>query len=376
MHNPTPTPILFLITGLGVGGAETQLVRLVTNLDQTQWRPAVVSMTPPVAFQDQLEQAGVPVLSLEMTKGRPSLAALWSMVKTLRRYRPAILVCFMFHANLLGRLAGLVARVPVVISSVRTEHFGSRWREITLRLTDRLGETTVTNSRLVAESLVRRKVVPAGRVTVIPNALPQISFEVSAVVRQQTREKFGIAPDHFLWLAVGRLDPAKDYPTLLTAFAKVTGRHPRARLLVAGGGSLHETLQEQINALQIGEQVQLLGSRSDVPDLLAAADAYVLSSAWEGFPNGLMEAMAAAKPVVATTVGGVPELVTEGVTGHLVPPASPDELAAAIVRVMDTEVAIRSAMAARAQHFVVSHFGLPHVTNLWDELFRTYCHER
>lgn len=370
---PRPTPVVFLITGLGVGGAETQLVRVVTNLDHSRWQPTVVSMTNGGAFVDALQQAGVPVLTLGMSRGKPSLAALGALVRILKQRRAKALVCFMFHANLMGRLAGLISRVPVVISSVRTENFGGLWREIALRLTDRLGTITVTNSQLVADSLVRRGVIPDGRVTVIPNALPLDRAALSADERNRLRIELGLTEDSFFWLAVGRLDPAKDYPTLLKAFTTITRHHPEARLLVAGDGPLRESLEEQITQLQFADRVRLLGFRDDVPRLMGAADAYVLSSAWEGFPNGIIEAMAACKPVVATAVGGVPEVVADGVTGLLVEPGRPSDLANAMLRMMEMDEQSRLEMARRAHHQVLSRFGLQDVVRLWDKLLAECC---
>ena len=133
------------------------------------------------------------------------------------------------------------------------------------------------------------------------------------------RAELAVADDEFLWLAVGRLVPQKDVPNLLDAFAKHHAAHPRSRLAIVGDGALRDEMVAHAASLGVGEAVAFLGIRRDVPQLMAAADVFVMSSAWEGLPNVVMEAMAAGLPVVSTNVGGVAELVEDPGTGALVP---------------------------------------------------------
>jgi len=219
-------------------------------------------------------------------------------VGILRREQPLILTTFMYHANLLGRVAGRLARVPVVVSSIRNENFGGPMRDRIMRLTDWMADVTIINSNLAGEAVVRRGVVPVGKLQVIPNGLDTTRFTWTPEVRMQVRKAFGIDEECFLWLAVGRLEEQKDYPNLLKAFARVVREQPEAVLLVAGQGPIRRTLEEMVSLLELEGRVKFLGVRTDIPHLLAAADAFVLASAWEGLPNVVMEALAAAKPVV------------------------------------------------------------------------------
>lgn len=356
-------PIDFLITGLGLGGAETQLVRLVTNLDRARWRPRLISMLEPLYFLTDLAAADVPVVSLGMEPGRPSLRALLRMIRLLRKRRPQVLVCFLFHANLLGRIAGKLVGVPVIISSIRSQNFGGRWRERALRLTDWLGALTTTNSEAVAQQLIRRKVVPPGRLRVVPNALAADAFWSDSSTQGLPQDRAG-----FTWLAVGRLEEAKDYPTLLQAFALVRRQHQQVRLRIAGDGQLHAALAALAAELGLGNGVEFLGLRRDVGGLLQNVDGFVLSSKQEGLPNVIMEAFAAGKPVVSTAVGGAPELVQEGQSGFLVPPGKPTALADAMLRLMDLPDEVRAEMGRTGRASMQARFSLTAVVAHWEHL--------
>ena len=365
MNDPS---LVFLITGLDYGGAETQLVNLVTRLKERGWDVRVVSMLPPQTFTDELEQAGIPLATLNMRRGVADPRAVFRLVKMLREWKPWILTSFMFHANLLGRIAGRLAGVPINISSVRTENMGGALRERVMRLTDWMGDITITNCRIVADSLTKQGVVPAERVCVIPNGLVLDKFVVTNSNKQEVRRDLGVAEEDFLWLAVGRLEEPKDYPNLLQAFRIVVNKY-EAQLYVAGQGSLTEDLERQAIKLGISDRVVFLGLRRDIPQLLQAADGFVLSSAWEGLPNTVMEAMAAAKPVVATSVGGVPELVQEGKTGYIVPPRNPEALALAMEKMMALSHEERCEMGKAGREHIEANYSLDRVVDQWEKLY-------
>jgi len=362
--------VMFLITGLAYGGAETQLVNLAISLKKRGWEVRVVAMLPPQAFTEELKEAGIPLLILNMRRGVADPRAVFRLVKMLREWRPQILTSFMFHANLLGRIAGRLAGVPIVVSSIRNENFGGSRRDRVLRMTDWMGEISTTNSNLAADKLVKRGVVPRERIRVIPNGLVLDKFTVKNSSRTEFRQQLGIIERDFLWLVVGRLEEQKDYSNLLQAFKIIIQDGHEAQLRVAGQGPLLENLQRQSINLGISDRVVFLGLRRDIPSLLDAADGFVLSSAWEGLPNVVMEAMAAAKPVVATCVGGVPELVQEGVNGYIVPPGDSEALAAAMVKMMALSEAERQAMGRAGRAHIKANYSLERVVDQWEELYK------
>lgn len=360
--------VTFLITGLAPGGAETQLVRLALGLQSLGWGTNIISMLRPEHFLPDLDRQGIPVLSLNMQRGVPDPRALVTVTRLLRQYQPHVLICFLFHANLLGRLGGKIAKVPVIISSIRNENFGGSHRDWLLRITDGLGDITITNSHLVAESLIARKVVPASRLQVIPNGLSPLIYAPNPALYSQKREELEVDAEQFLWLSIGRLEKQKDYFNLLQAFALVVKEHPLSQIRIAGHGVLLDPLQQQAIKLGIKEHCRFLGLRYDVPALLNAADGVVLSSAWEGFPNVIMEALATGKPIVATNVGGVPELMRDGEYGFLVPPNNPIALAQAMSRLMKLSDIERLNMGAAGRQYIEQNYTMDSYLRKWNAL--------
>jgi len=382
-----PRRVALVTNGLTRAGAETQLVRLASALRAHGDDVAFVSILGTEAFGDELTALGIPVLQLSLRPRMRGLSAILAAARVLRNWRPDVVISFVYQANVVGRLGGRLAGVPVIISSVRNEHFGGRKRELLMRATDRMSTLTTTNSSLAAERLVQRGIVPRHRLVVIPNSIDITPFTAAQSDRVATRSALGIVDDRFVWLAAGRLEPQKDYPTLLAAFARCTGAGTPLRgplgpgtplrgplgpgtpleplLLIAGQGRLRDDLERLATGLALGDSVQFLGVRTDVPNLVSACDGVVLSSRWEGLPNVVMEAMAGGRPVVATRAGGAPELVEDGATGRLVVAGAPGPLAEAMVEVMSASSSRRRAMGARGRAIVAERYSPAVVDERW-----------
>jgi glycosyltransferase involved in cell wall biosynthesis len=363
-----PRRVVLVTNGLVRAGTETQIVRLAGWLRAHGDEVGILSILPTAAFADELAALGVPVADLRLHPRLRALTALAGGWKVLRAWRPDVLISFGFQANVLGRLAGALAGVPVRISSLRNEHFGGRARELVNRGTSFLATTTTTNSERAAEGFVTRGVVPARRLVVIPNSLDLPAIEAGTAARPSVRRELDVGEDDFLWVALGRLHAQKDYPSLLAAFARLVADQPSARLRIAGEGRLAGELAALVDDLGLAGHTRLLGLRDDVPRLLAAADALVLASAWEGLPNVVMEAMAAGLPCVATRVGGVPELVEHGHTGTLVPAGDPEALTRAMAEIMALEPSDRAAMGERGRAAVIDRFSPERVGRQWLDL--------
>lgn len=359
--------ILFLATGLDRGGAETQLARVARGLHERGWRVRVASLLPPGEVGEELTAAGLEVSGLLRPGDRPWRAAL-PLFRLLRQTRPLVLATFMYHANVFGRLWGRAAGVPVIVSSIRNVEFGGRLRVITEGLTARLDSATTTNSERVARALEQHVVFRGFDLKVIPNAVALNGYEMDPDARSRVRRTEG-AGDAFVWLAVGHLYEQKDYPTLLNAFARLPDGPGEARLWIAGDGPESAPLHQLARDLHLENKVRFLGFRTEVVELLAAADAVVLSSAWEGSPNAVLEALAAARPVVATDVGGVRELVEHGQSGYLVPCGNPAALASAMSRLAALSPEERTAMGVRGRTAVFHRHELEAVITEWESLF-------
>lgn len=366
--------IMFLSTGMGLGGAEQQIIYISSQLHQRGHEVFIISLSPLGPMGREAREMGLLIDSLKIPRGMPDPRALVRMIQQIRKWRPDILCCFMFHANVLGRVAGRLAGVPVLISSIRNENFGGKRRDLAMRITDRMGDVTTTNSSLAAESLIRRRVVPIERFRVIPNGIITNHFQLPGALRTISRNKLGIGNDSFLWLAVGRLKEQKDYFTLLRAIGRIA--ESNIHLIVAGPGPLEGQLKLLARELSVEKKIHFLGFRQDIPWLLAASDGFVLSSSWEGMPNVVMEALAAGKPVVATNVGGVPELVIDGKSGYLISPGSPEALAGAMLRVMELSEAHRHSMGEYGRKYIQENYSLDQVVNMWEGLFLEYLSKK
>lgn len=344
------------------------MARLASRLRARGHEVHVVSMRPPLAFTTELAAADVPVFSLEMGRSRLSrrtFRAWREAVRLIRRLRPEVLVTMTFPADMLGRCVAPFARETSLVNSYRNEEFGGRQRDVLLRATHCLAAAVTVNSEFAARKLVARGVLPNGDVHVIPNGIDTSRYRCAHERREEMRRRLDIDSRSFVWLAVGRLEAGKDYPNLLTASSRLR-QDLEHTLLIAGQGALASDLESLARRLGVLDQVRFLGLRQDVPELLAAADGFVLSSAWEGLPNVLMEAMAVGKPVVATDVGGVRELVDDA-SGIIVPSGDPSALAQAMARLMELPEPERDRMARAGQRIIERKCELDAVVDQWEQ---------
>jgi len=225
-------------------------------------------------------------------------------------------------------------------------------------------------SEAAAERFIRERIVAPELLTVVPNGVDADLYRpVAPEVRQARRQSLGLG-ERFAWLAVGRFEVAKDYPNMLRAFAQVHQHEPDAVLLLVGRGALQAETEALARDLALGDSVRFLGVRHDVPDLVSAADAYVMSSAWEGMPMVLLEAAAGGLPIVTTRVGGNQEAVLDGESGLLVPPKDTDALGSAMLRLMRSSEEERRRMGERGRTHVRTHHGLARVVDRWLEVYR------
>jgi glycosyltransferase involved in cell wall biosynthesis len=269
---------------------------------------------------------------------------------------------------MLARAGGAFARIPVVISSIHTENNGGPHRRLALAWTDSLASVTTAVSDRVAQTLVDMG-VPSTRVQVIPNGIdihavgPHLRTERAAL-----RRSLGINEHDFFWLAAGRFEAPKDYPNLLAAMALLSKKSPSVRLAIAGQGPLRDETRDRVAALQLDGVVTLLGLRDDVPACMAAADATVLASAWEGLPTVVIESLAVATPIVCTDVGGVREIVADGRSGFIVPSRNPEALATAMSAMMACSETERRQMGAVGRRHIEENFSLDLVIGRWSGL--------
>jgi glycosyltransferase involved in cell wall biosynthesis len=357
--------IVYVLTSLGMGGAERVVLALASRMTQRGHSVALLVLRPPVAEQWPTD---LPVVHMEMRKN--PFSALMGMEegrRFLREFRPDLIHSHSFHANIVARLLKGLAPTQV-ISTVHNVYEGGWTRMLAYRLTDGLARRTVAVSQAAADRFVRLKAVPQRKCVVLTNGIDTAEFAPNADRRLRMRSEMGV-DDQFVWLTAGRIVPAKDYPNLLQAFAHVLAVCPQARLWIAGEASTAEfsSVHALAEELGLGNSVRWLGLRRDLPALLDAADGFVLASAWEGMPLALGEAMAMEKPVVATDVGGVRELV--GDAGMIVPPKNPDALAKAMQHQMQSTPEDRLTLGRAARTRIQANFSMDAKADEWEALY-------
>ena len=328
----------------------------------------VVTLMPPRAYVDVLEQAGIPLTTLGIRDKRPALRPLWRLARIIREWKPVIVHSHMVHANILTRVTRLLAPVPVLICSARSIQEGGRLRDWLYRLTDPLCDLTTHVCEAGAQRYVRERMVPPHKMRVVYNGVDTERFLPDGQVRLRIRREAEIGKQ-FVWLAVGRLEAPKDYPTLIRAFARVSAAREDTLLWIVGDGPLRGQLEALSREMGLQLGVRFWGLRGDVSNLMNAADAFVMSSSWEGLPNALIEAQACGLPAVVTDVGGNAEVVIHEETGFIVPPQNPDALAEAMLRLMHLPEQTRNQMGMLARQRVEQQFSLDSVVTLWENLY-------
>lgn len=370
--------ILMLVTSFGVtGGAETQVVRLASELQARDWEVCVVSMVKPASRMTSPEEENIVVHSLDMKRRVPDFRATFRLRSIIKAYRPDIVHCHMYHANILGRITRLICPMPVLICTAHntkeaSTRGGPTWhKELLYRLTDNLADQTTIICKAGFHRYVRVGAVPRKKLRMVPNGLDTGVFSPSPERRAYARKALGLGTQ-FVWLAVGRLVLQKDYPTLISA-VETLKRH-NFIVLVAGDGPLENELRKDCADRGLNNLIRFCGARADIVDLYNAADAFVMSSECEGLPMALLEATSMELPAVVTDVGGNAEVVTDQVTGYVVPAKAPAELASAMLRLMETSPERRGNMGRLARRDCCERYGIDAVVDKWEDLYVECLH--
>lgn len=370
-----PIRILHLIDSLSVGGAERLLLGLAERIDPQRFEIHVCSLhvLRSNALRPEFERLKLPLTVI----GARRLAdpkALLAIARYVREHQIDIIHTHLLAADIVGRIVGRMVGRPVVstLHSIPYEYNReTRPRRWLAQMTARhLTTMHIAVARCVEQSFIADWGVPAERITTIYNAVPMEQYFPIAPGTAASQA----GPDAPIMITnVGRLSTAKGQNTLLEAMQIVLQQRPNARLMIVGQGYLEQKLKDLAQALGIADRVNFTGLRHDIPAVLAETDIFVLSSNREGLPLTAVEAMAAARPVVLTNVGGNTELVQDGVQGLIVPPADAPALAEALVALVDDRelrLELGRAGRMRVQHdFSMTMFTTQHetlYTTIWE----------
>ena len=338
---------------------------LTAALNQGQFR-IMVGLFRPGWLQTECETRGVKTCVMPLG-GRFNLQWFRACRRLLHKEQVVLIHAHEFSAILCGWIVAMLAGVPFVATVHGKNYFWEKLRRrVAYRLVSRYG-TLVAVSQDLKRFICEKVGIPETRVEVIYNGVAPAQTVTDEDV-QKCKAELRISGDYPVLGVVGSLYPVKGHRFLLEAMPEILGRWPKAQLLVIGRGELDVALKEQVERLAIGANVQFLGMRQDVPRLLSVLDAVVLPSLSEGLSLALLEAMASGKPVVATEVGGNPELVDYGKTGFLVQPEDTKDLAANLVKLLSDQGMMQQ-FSRQAAERVRQHFSLGQMVDRYRDLY-------
>ena len=358
--------LMFIIWALDVGGAERLLVKLVQRIPLDRYEPVVVCLFWKGAWAPELEEKGIRVVSMGKRKGLdPTI--LFRLISQIRTESPDLVNTHLWTADLWGRMAAILAGVRRIVVTEQNVDVWKRWYHKAIdRVLFRRTNYVICVSDEVVKFYHSELGVPLGRIRMIPNAIDLGPFDEPA--GNGLRSEFGFGRE-FLFVCAARLHEQKAHEVLIEAAGELRGRGVDGfRVLLVGEGPRRRELEAAVAARKLSGLVSFLGVRQDIPEILAQADAFVLSSDYEGMPLAILEAMAARRPVVATAVGGVPQLVTNGQTGRLVPPRQPTALADAMEALVREPGRARE-MGAAGRRVIEQHYEIGSIARTTLALF-------
>ncbi len=358
--------VLHMMEGGEPGGAETVLVEIAANLGDGYTSHGL--MLEAGWASHALTERGIPVEVLPLVRafdfGWPRRLA-----RLIRERNIHLIQSHEFTTNCYATAAARLAGIPIVCTVHGKNYYPERlYRRAATRWTAKNAGAFVAVSHDLSGFLTARVGIPEARIHTIHNGADLARFASPAKRRSAVRKELGIKGDRFVCITVAALFEVKAHEVLLEAAAQMIQSHPHATFLLVGEGPLEAHLRARAHQLGVADHVVFAGFRSDIPDLLAAADLFVLPSHSEGLPVSVIEAAAAGLPVVATRVGGLAEVVEDGLSGTLVPAGAADALAHAI-GCMAADPERTRHMAGAGQRVVRERFGMERMITAYTRLY-------
>lgn len=367
---------LYTVAFMEVGGSQTHLLQVLKLIDRDRFDPMLCCLTGEGALLDAARETGVPVFDGGMRSGFHPLQtcrAARRLASQIRRERVDVVHNYLLRANIVGTIAARLARVPAVLASKRGCHERRGIELAGAKLSNWLADRVTANAEAVREFVHDNEGCPKEKMVVIPSGVDTDRFQPLGQGDYKTR--LGLRADRPVVGVVTRMRVRKGVEEFLRAMHMVRERFPGTQAVVVGEVSLDPELQALVDGSGLGPDLHLLGRRSDMPEVFAAFDVFVLSSHDEGMSNAILEAMAMELPVVATDVGGTGEVVRQGESGLLVPPKDPLPLATAIGEVLG-DAARSRVMGRLGRQIVVDGFSARSMVRQMETLYISLLRER
>ena len=369
--------IFYFIDTLNIGGSENQMVQTACRLDRSRFQVTVGCLRVQGPLLAHVREAGFDVVEFHPKGGVDSFSGLLTTLRLawfLRRERFEVVQTFDLYANLMGIPAAWLARTPLRISNRRDlgslSWYTPRKRAV-LRKILGLSQVIVVNSEAIRNFMIQEDGYSGEKIRVVRNGIDADQFSLIRTNRSEVLP--GLWPEDKVVTMVANMNfPEKGHADLIEAAKSICARIPQAKFVLVGDGRERQGLEQRAKEAGLAGRVVFLGRRTDVPQILKCSDLSVLPSWAEGLPNVVLESVAVGTPVVATRVGGIPEIIEDGVSGLLVPPRDPAALGSALIRLIeDPELAAR--MAARAHETLCERFSFSRVLQEFQSL---YLHAR
>ena len=352
--------ILHLIETSGPGGAERMLISLVESLPKHEYR-SLICLLKEGWLNDELRRRGFETVIIPQPRS-VDVNWLWAVWNMVRARRVDLMHSHEFAMNTYGGLISLITGIPQIATVHGKNYYYKRWhRRLAYRFVARHGRMVAVSEdcrRFLSDNVG----VPLKNILTIYNGIPTEGYQPSSSIRANIRSALRVISDQPVIGTVGNLYPVKGQTFLLQAMSAIVRHRPDCWLIIAGRGDLESTLKREAKELGIERNVLFLGYRADVTELLQAMDVFVLPSLSEGLSLSILEAMAAGKPVVATAVGGNPEIILDGQTGYLVLPGNADALAEKILQLLEKPTHARE-VGQRSRLHVMQEFSLSRMVN-------------
>lgn len=348
--------ILHLITGLEVGGAENMLLKLLPAT-KSDIKHYVCSITGVGPIGDKLSSAGIPVYYLDLNNTL-DLSIIPKLKNIITEIDPDVLITYLPHADLLGRIIGRLSKVPTIVGSVRVKLTKSKYLPFFIidGLTSRLVNHYHFNSKTIANIHHKILRVPYSKITIIPNTIDVSLYDIQVDISKKKKE-LGLPNDKLIIGCVARLRKQKGHNYLISAFQEVVKQRPNTVLTLVGDGEEKQSILREINTRNLSQHIIMLGNRHDVPEILHTFDIFAFTTLYEGMSNSIMEAMASKRPILTTNIPENQELLTHNETGLLVPTRDTKKTTDALINLIDDKYT-RARLANNAYKKVLSDFNI------------------